>query len=337
MPAFRSLGDLSTAFLLSRNTHNLKTQVQRHATELASGRTSDLSATVRGDFREISSIERGMALIETERLTISEAQGFAMAAQAALDVVQDRGSYASSVLFSVPDSPNLPTINRAGREVRQAFEAFVGAINQKTADRAIFAGDATDGTPLASVDAMMTDLETAVAGLTTAADVEAAVDAWFDTPGTGFDAIGYTGSDSALSPFRLGQGESTDLDTTAADPAFREMMKGMAMGVLAGSTAFAGDVQEKLALTRTAAMRVVNASNGVVDIQARVGASEAAIEAAKTRNGAEKTSLEMARTEVVGVDPFDAATRLETAQTQLETLFALTSRISRMSLVDYLR
>lgn len=337
MPAFRSLGDLSTTFLLSRQTHQLKTQIQKHSTELTTGRTSDLSKTVKGDFRSIASIEHGLSLAKNDRLSINEAQGFATAAQAALGVVQDRSEYVSGVLLTVPDSPNLPTINRTGREVRQAFEAFLGAMNQRSADRAIFAGDATDGMALASVDTMMADIEATITGLSTAADVEAAVDLWFDTPGTGFDALGYVGSDTALSKFNLGGGESTAMSITASDPALRKVMKGFAMGVLAGSSAFAGTVEEKVALAQNSALRVIDGTSAVVDIRAKIGASEAAIETAKVRNSTEMTSLELARSELVGADPYEAATKLETAKTQLETLFALTARISRMSLVDYLR
>lgn len=337
MPAFRALGDLSTSFLLSRQTTVLKTQIQQHSTELATGQTSNLAATVRGDFRAISSIEHGLSLLKTDKLTIAEAQGFATAAQAALGVVQNRAEVATGALLSVPDAPTLQTIQRVGRDVRETFEAAVGAINQKTADRALFAGDATDGIALASVDTMMAEIETVVTGLTTAADVEAAVDAWFDTPGAGFDLVGYTGSDTSLASFRLGAGETADFQTTAADPAFRELMKGLAMGSLLSGSAFAGNVGEKTALAKTAAESVLSASGGIIDIQAVIGNGEAAIAAAMSRNGAEATALEIARSELTGVDPFDAATKLETSRTQLETLFALTARISRLSLVDYIR
>lgn len=336
MPAFRSLGDMSTSFLLSRHTQMLKTQIQQNSTELATGRTSDLSKTVRGDFRALASIEHSLSRLKADKMSINEAQSFASAAQVALGVVQKQADAASATLLSVPNTPTLPTLDRAGREVREMFETVISTLNQRSSDRALFAGDASDATALAPLDTMISDIEANIAGLTTAADVEAAVTAWFDTPGIGFDLIGYTGSDSDLASFRLGGGEAADFSVTAADPAFREMMKGLAMGSLLSGSAFGGSVSEKVKLAQSSAETVLTASGGIIDIQATIGNGEAAIETALTRNGAEAMALELARGELVDVDPFDAATQLQTAQTQLETLFTLTGRISRLSLVDYI-
>ena len=202
---------------------------------------------------------------------------------------------------------------------------------------AFFAGDATDGRALAAAETMLADLELAIAGATTAADVANAVEAWFDTPGTGFDTIGYLGSDTGLAPFRLGGGERADFSARADDPALRETMKGFAMAALLEGNAFTGTITERLELSRTAAVKLLNAQDRVTDLQATIGNAEASIARAEVRSGTERAALEIARGGLIGADPFEAATRLETAQTQLETLFALTARVSRMTLVDFLR
>ena len=44
----------------------------------------------------------------------------------------------------------------------------------------------------------------------------------------------------------------------------------------------------------------------------------------------------MARTGMVQIDPYDAATRLQNTETQLQLIYTLTARISRLSLADYL-
>ncbi len=337
MTTFRSLGDLSSTFLFSRQTNALKTDVQRHSTELATGKTTDISQTLRGDYRAVASIERRMGLAQAEKLAIAEAKGFATAAQAAMDVVKERSDAAMGVLLAIPHAPTDPTLERAGRSVRESFETVVTVLNQKNGDRAIFAGDATDGAALASVDTIMADLEALVATETTAAGVIAAVDAWFDTPGGGFETVAYTGSDTSLAPFRLGDGDTTSFPVTAANEDLRAAMKGLAMGTLLDGPTLAGDTTERLALSRAASQQAINASSLVVNVQATVGEAEAAIEAADVRASAEATSLEIARSALIGVDSFEAATKLEAAQTQLETLFALTARVSRLSLVDFLR
>lgn len=336
MSSFRTLGDLSSTFLLSRQTFALKSEVQRRSSELATGKASDLSRAVRGDYRALSEVTRGLALAETERITIAEARGFAGAAQLALGIAQDQTEALSGTLLAVPATPTLPTLAGAGSTARMALDAVIGALNEKTADRAIFAGDATDGAALAPAETMMADLEAAVAAETTAAGVIAAVDAWFDTPGGGFDQSGYTGSASALAPFRLGENESASLDVTAADPGLRAVLKGVALAALLDGPTLAGDVAAREEVARAAATRTIAASGELTEIRAGLGATEATIEAASVRRETETAALEEARGTLTGVDPFEAATRLESARTQLETLYALTARVSRLSLVNYL-
>lgn len=337
MPAFRSLGDLSTAFLMSRQTTSLKAEVQARSAELTTGRAADLSQALRGDWRALNAIEARLGLADAERLAIVEARGFATAAQDALGQVQDRSDALAAVMLGIPFAPTDATLDRAGAEARGAFEAVVGALNQKNADRAVFAGDAADSVPLAPVAAMMADLEAAVSAETTAAGVVAAVEAWFLAPGGGFETLGYSGSTAPLAPLALGAGESAGFSVTAADPGLREMMAGFAIGALLDGPTLGADTDERLALSRAAAERILSAREPLTDIRAAIGATEAKIARAEARAGAEATALDLARNDLVAADPLAAATRLETAQTQLETLFALTARVSRMSLVDFLR
>mgnify|MGYP006193710875 CR=1 FL=1 len=57
----------------------------------------------------------------------------------------------------------------------------------------------------------------------------------------------------------------------------------------------------------------------------------------QARNSAEITALELARAKIVSVDPFEAATKVKEAQTQLEMIYAVTARLSSLSLMEYLR
>ena len=68
-----------------------------------------------------------------------------------------------------------------------------------------------------------------------------------------------------------------------------------------------------------------------------LGYAEARIEDSKVRQEAEASSLEIARNTLLGVDPFDVATRLTDAQQRLESLYAVTARLSRLTLSDFLR
>ena len=60
------------------------------------------------------------------------------------------------------------------------------------------------------------------------------------------------------------------------------------------------------------------------------------MEQAATRNDAEGTGLRIMHNRLASADPYEAATALTDAEARLEKLYALTARLSRLSLMDYL-
>ncbi|MEM8572870.1 MAG: flagellar biosynthesis protein FlgL, partial [Pseudomonadota bacterium] len=211
------------------------------------------------------------------------------------------------------------------------------SLNTRVADRSLFAGQAIDGPAIAEADTILSDLTIAVAGATTAADVEVIVDAWFDTPGGGFETIGYLGAAEDLAPMALGLQEAADFALRADDQAVRDMLKSFAMASLVAEGAFASDITERAELLRSAGERMFTANDEFNALRANLGVVEAEIENALVRNTAETAALELAQAEIIAIDPFKSATDLAAAENQLEMLYAITARLSRLTLVDYLR
>ena len=67
------------------------------------------------------------------------------------------------------------------------------------------------------------------------------------------------------------------------------------------------------------------------------GLTQNQIAEAEAQNSSATTALEIAQVDLIGVDDYDAATRLSAAQTRLETIYAITARMSALSLVNYLK
>lgn len=334
--SFVTIGDLSQSFQLRRDNARLKTDLARLTSELSSGRVADLRGAVKGDLRPLAAIERSITVLEGYRTAAAEAALFTEAAQSALGTIDDSAGSLSANLFLARTAALPAQIAAVGSEAAAAFESTVARLNLQVAGRSVFAGTATDGPALAPAGDMLDSLATAAAGATTAADVEAALDAWF-APGGAFDTVGYIGSPDALRPFRLSDGDTADFDLTAAAPEIRETLKGMAMGALLDRGILAGSHAERGVLAERAAETLVAARDGIVALRADVGDAEAEIERSRVRTEAETAAAELARARIVGADPFAAAADLEALQTQLETLYAVTARLSRLSLTDYLR
>ncbi len=334
---FLSVGDLALTYQNRRQVVRIKADLARLGNELATGRKSDLSELSGGDFSPVSSLQNALAANRAYSTSIAEAGLFASSMQATLGSIQSMSEQLGPALLMAGNSEHPAMIRSATADARSKFEAVVSAFNTQVAGRYAFSGAATDQPALASADTIIQALAAATASATTAAGIEAAVDAWFDTPGGGFDTTAYTGSGNLLAPFALSESDMTSIPITAADTEIREILKGYALAALIDDGALNANVVEQAALTRCAGERILSADSVLAELQARVGTSQSRIEAANMRNAAARTSLELALNELTAVDPYRAATELEAARGQLDTLYTLTVRLARLSMSEYLR
>jgi flagellar hook-associated protein 3 FlgL len=127
------------------------------------------------------------------------------------------------------------------------------------------------------------------------------------------------------------------MPVTAADPDLRDVLTGYALAALVAEGTLAAAPEERAALVREAGIRIMSGDAALARAGARIGGAEAALEDAEAARAAERTALEQARDALKGADPYRTATALTAAQTQLETLYALTARLSGLSLAEYLK
>lgn len=334
--SFTTIGDLSQSFQLRQDNARLKASLQRLTAELSSGRTTDLRGATKGDLRPLAALDRSVSLLTTFRSANAEAALFTEVAQSALASVESSAGTLSATALLARTSAVPAQLDALGRDGTQAFEAAISRLNTQAAGRTVFAGLATDGPALRAAADILAALQTATATATTAADVRTTLDAWF-APGGGFDTVAYAGSADPLRPFGVSPAESVDMPVTAAAPEVRATLKGMAMAALLDRGVLAGNTSERTALAGAAGEALIAARDGLVGLRAVVGDAEGAIERARVRNEAELSAAELARARIVEADPFRAATDLEAVQGQLETLYAITSRLSRLSLTSFLR
>ncbi|MBM7069862.1 flagellin [Actibacterium sp. 188UL27-1] len=331
-----SLGDLAQSFAMRRQNTALKTELNLITQEIGSGRVSDLAKEVRGDLNPITGIEHDLSKLEAYGNAITESGLFASTLQNALGVVQSETQDLASSSIAASETLNGAMAGAAGTDAYQTFKTVISALNTNIGDRSILAGIATDGPALAEPDDILDALAITISGETTAAGVSAQVDAWF-APAGGFETVGYQGSNTALSPVQIGPGRSADLNVTALDDRIIDTLKALALGALVESRTPTLAPQEQLGLIGQSGLDLTAAQTGLSTLRGEVGSVEAAIEDARQSNQTEKFGLELARAQIVEVDPYEQATKLQSAQSQLEALYAVTARLSQLSLTNYLR
>lgn len=330
-----SLGDMAQSFMLRRQSVALKSDLQRLSTEMATGRVADTAARVSGDLGPVSGIDASLARLKGYGAVTAEAGLFAGSMQTALGVVDDLSSALSRTLLAASSSSSQSLVDATGRDSRSRLETALSALNTRVGDRSVFGGVATNGPATAPAETIMLALDTAILGATTVQDIETAVTDWFNAP-TGFAALGYAGG-AALAPVNIAPGEEANLDITATDPAIRATLKGLAMAALLDRGVLAGQPAARQDLAKRAGLSLLESQSERTFLAARLGAAEAQIDAAASRNAAETSSLQIARSDITAADPFETASRLQETQQQLEKIYAITARITRLSLMDYLR
>lgn len=334
-----SIGDMAQAFQMRRHNVELQRHLSQLTAELTSGVKSDLAEAVSGDFKALAGIDHSLATLSAYKTTTDEAELFTGTLQAVLGTVQDIATDIAPGLANAASTGTSLIVDTAAVDARQKFHSVVAALNTQVADRYLLSGDATDKRPILGSQDILDALMVAAAGQVTDIGVATVVAAWFDAPlgGGGYLDVIYGGSTTPLAPFQIAPGDEATMNITAANPELRDMLEGLALSALVAEGVLTGDQAGRAALMKTSAEALFSASDEMADLRARLGAVEAHIATAATRNSAETAALEIARTKIIAADPYETASALEAIQTQIETLYTLTARLSRLSLADYLR
>lgn len=332
-------GDMARSYLFTRQNSTLKTEAAKLSLEMASGQKADLARATSGDLMTLAALNHRIGLLASHKTATAEADLFTETVQTALETSQSLIGDLAPALADAGVTSNPTQMRAVAFDARQRLFTAVSALNAQTGDRYVLSGAGTDGAPLAGAQEILNGLSAAIAGQPTASDALGAIDAWFDAPagGGGFADQIYGGSAAPLAPFAIEADARAQLTTTAMDPAIRDTLKGLAVAALVADGAFAGNPSAQSLLLKGAGETLFAANDGLAELRGQIGSVQGRIASAETRNSAESSTLQIARAGIVGADPYETASALEATQTQLETLYSLTARLSRLSLADFLR
>lgn len=332
-----TVGDLARTLVLGTHQSRLNRDLDRLGVEVATGFVRDPAKHLDGDVSGLLAIDRTLAQLEAYRLNTADAAFMTGTMQTTLEEIQDRSENLSQVLVSAGLTPTEDLLHTLSNDAENALGQVLNALNRSVGGRFLFSGAATDTPAIIDGETMLGELRTALAGQTTVAGIDAALDNWFDTPGGGFETSAYLGSDTARSPFRLSETESAGVDIRAQDPVFRSLLKSTAKAALATDSTLGLTTEVQTALMVGAGQELLQSQESVVGMRSGLGALEARIEETTTRNAAERTATSLARLELVGIDDYETAALYENTRAQLESLYAISVRSSRMTLVEFLR
>ncbi len=331
-----SIGDLARGLTLKSRATDIKNQIETLSYEMSSGKVQDVSGRLDGDYSHLLDLDRNLARLDAFRVSTAEAGLFTDAMRQSLTTIDASVGEITGALLSFGTSNQAVTHENASVQAKNELDTIISALNTRAGGRSLFSGTATDVSPLLSADALMSALQTELAGLTTVTDIRQAAEDWFNDP-AGFDAVIYQGSANTLAPMQISENENVTVPITAIDPTIKAALRDISVAAVVSDTALALPRAQRTALFTQLGVDLANTQNETVNLRGQIGATQARVEQASTRNSAARTSLEFSRNELIAADPYQTAAQLQTVQFQLESLYSVTVRNANLSLVNFLR
>ncbi len=327
--------DMARRQSFQRHGARLRAEVATLSNQMTTGVLDDRTRALQGDFALLASVKKGHELSGARQRIAQDAQLFLEVQQNAIADIRETAQSGVAELSLLTATSDAPALGIVRETMRTGFEQVVARLNTSLGGRSIMAGVASDSAALAPADAMLDALQADLPANSTPADIQAYVEQWF-APGGGFDAQGYTGGPARSDRLDLGNGITAALDVTAADPALRSTLAALATGALLSEGVLVGDPAGQRELLAGVSASLIVANDGLIGLAARVGIEEEQVARAASRASAEENAMQRTLAAMTAADPYDTATRLEAAMSQLDTLYALTVRLSRLSLSEYL-
>lgn len=334
---FPTIGDLRQSFMNIQNSNRLKSELNTLVQELTSGVKSDLTEALGLDQTRLSGIDRQLSILDRLMQANKSTDQLLTTMQTALSGIDSQRDMASQTLLTIQASSSNAQVRSAATLAEQSFEATVQLLNTRYGDRSLFGGRETRNSPLQDASFILDELRTATAGMTSAADVSNAIDLWFDAPAGGFETMAYQGDASGYLERDVDEQTSIRIEARADDQTVRDLLKSFSKAALAADASLGLSANDRRTLQQDAGVDLLTSASSMADIQARLGYLEGQAAEAATRLSAQSTALGISRNDLVQADPFETATRLEAVQLQLETQYTITARLSRLSLMEYLR
>ena len=329
--------DLLSYTRQNRATVQIRERLDVAALEAVTGLQSDLTKATNGEVgrahllgKALNDVDQGLQINSLAKVRLSLMGDAVSGAREAINGLGPRGSIA----VAVGNELNLRLISD---EAAGSLDSVMSAFSGTQGPRNLFSGSKTDTPAFSGSDVLMADVKDILQNSTSAADANTKLDAYFNDPAGGFATKIYQGSTNPAPDLPIGNGKSVTLDLKGNDPSVKEAIRGLAVMANAYSFGGAGDQQEFNALYNSASSSVGNGTTGLVTLEGTIGLNSATLGQAESRFNSEKSTLTNAYNDMFGRDQFEAAAELQSLQVQLEASYTLTSRLSSLTLTNFLR
>lgn len=323
IPSLTSL--LSPAF--SSRISEIREQLSATAQEAVTGRHSDITEHLDGQVGKAMLSNKMVEGISLQRQTLAIRETRLDMTQASLEQVQNATTALGVQMQAAIGRDDIPSLELAGRDAESALEQIFSALNVRHGDRYLFAGDATSTPPLQSPEVMLDEIRIIAQTSPDSATYGAALDTYFNDPAGGWQTSIYSGTATSSDPDAV----------VAIDPAITQLISGLATLALnkPGEDIALFDIDSPA--LQKAAISLSSGETALVNLRGDRGVNQEQIVLNIASLDKEELILTDLFNTLTAKDQYEAATELKDLEASLEASYVLTTRLSDMSLLNYLR
>ncbi len=335
---FLSVGDLSRFLSLRRANSALRNDIQALSKAVTTGVHADIPRHLGGDTLDLSRLEGGIRETEAFRRTTREAAATASGMQAAFGILQDIADTSSANMLSDTSLAVEHTLQSVASVADSQLGSAIDALNTNVGGRFLFSGMKANTPPIISASDLIAQAQSVIAGATSPAEAVQRLDTWFTgaVGSGGFSDNAYNGSLEGGSKFGIDASTTIQFEQTANDQGIRRTLLGLTLGALVSRGAFAGDLAAQAAMMRAGGAALMKGSTSITQSRAALGSHEQTIERTAVRVENLAAELMIERTNLISVDTYEVGSRLVQSEATLEALYAMTARLSGLSLAKHL-
>ena len=334
---FNSIGDLASSLILSQSNMLAKRNLQKFSTELVTGVTSNIKSVLQNDMSRQVQWQRSLASNSVLSKTLSEALTQTQSKRLVINSIENNtASFANQITTSLA-SNSSSTLESLSKNALNTLDQTLSQLNSEVAGRSLFSGSSTDTMAIASSEVLLQSVKAYVAPSITPSGITQKVREWMDDRNSGFESVAYFGSDDDPSPIRISEDRQITEASKANHPAIKKVIESLFLATISSDENLGLATAERATLLSEASTGLRDAGTQLIQLEAGIGYIEGELQKAKTTVSSEIATTEQIRADVLGVDEFEIASRLQSTELQLEKIYTVTARASRMSLLEYLR
>jgi flagellar hook-associated protein 3 FlgL len=277
--------------------------------QIASGKKAQLYSSISSQASELVNVERSVTRTTQFSRNIDQALTRLGIMESSVGIMVDRATEVLAILSSAMSGENIQDVPL--EEFAATFLAEVESLlNTQHEDRYLFAGTQTNKKAV--------DLS------------DATYDPQAGLPGTFTADFNYYQGDTTKLSVRSAETFETTYGVTADEPAFEELLRALSYMDYAGANQDGAVLEQAYTMMKSAV-------DGLSDIRGRIGASSKVLESAKAGNDDYLTYATNLVSSLEDVDVAEATTRLAQDEVQLQASYMTLSRMTQISLLNYLR